>query len=213
VLTDWIDVSVPVKNGMVHWPGDAPYEIERLKDFAKGDPLTLSYIKLGVHTGTHMDAPLHFVEGGSTIDSMPIEATVGPARVVAIRDRESVKVAELETLNLQPGERILFKTYNSEHCWNTDTFAEDFIYISHEGAEYLAARQVRTVGVDYLSVGGFRKDGLETHQALLGGGIWVIEGLNLQGIEPGNYELMCLPLKLANAEGAPARALVRKVEE
>ena len=198
---------------MVHWPGDAPYQIERLKDFANGDPLTLSYIKLGVHTGTHMDAPLHFVKGGSTIDSMPIEATVGLARVVSIHDRESVKVAELEPLNLQPGERILFKTYNSEHCWNTDAFAEDFIYISHEAAEYLAACQVRTVGVDYLSVGGFRKDGLETHQALLGGGIWVIEGLNLQGIEPGNYELMCLPLKLANAEGAPARALVRKVEE
>ncbi len=204
---------MPVKNGMVHWPGDAPFELERLKDFSRGDSLTLSFMKLGIHTGTHMDAPLHFVKGGATIDLMPIDATVGPARVVSISDRESVKVAELEPLDLQPGERLLLKTYNSEHCWNTDSFVEDFVYISHEAAEYLALKGVLTVGVDYLSVGGFRKDGLETHQALLGAGVWVIEGMNLSGIEPGNYELMCLPLKLSNAEGAPARALLRKVEE
>lgn len=211
--TDWIDISVPVKNGMVHWPGDAPFELQRLKDFKDGDNLTLSYIKLGVHTGTHMDAPLHFVKGGATIDLMPLDATVGPVRVVSIKDRECVRRAELETLDLQPGERILLKTYNSEHCWNTSDFVEDFIYISHEAAEYLALKGVRTVGVDYLSVGGFKKDGVETHQALLGSGIWVIEGLNLEGIEPGSYELLCLPLKLTNAEGAPARALIRKVEE
>lgn len=211
MATDWIDISVPVRNGMVHWPGDAPFELKRLKDMSKGDGLTLSYLSLGIHTGTHMDAPLHFIKDGAAIDTLPVDAVMGPARVVSIHDRESIKPAELEPLNLQPGDRLLFKTYNSEHCWDSDTFFEDFVYISREAAAYLAQCGVRTVGVDYLSVGGFHKDGVETHQALLGSGMWVIEGLNLGGIEPGDYELACLPLKLANAEGAPARALIRKV--
>lgn len=211
VATDWIDISVAVRNGMVHWPGDAPFELKRLKDMQQGDGLTLSYMSLGIHTGTHMDAPLHFIQGGAAIDTMPADAMMGPARVVSIYDRESIKPEELEPLNLQPGDRLLFKTYNSEHCWDSDTFFEDFVYISREAAAYLAQCGVRTVGVDYLSVGGFHKDGAETHQALLGSGMWVIEGLNLGGIEPGDYELACLPLKLANAEGAPARALIRKV--
>ncbi len=211
VATDWIDISVPVRNGMVHWPGDAPFELKRLKDMQQGDGLTLSYMSLGIHTGTHMDAPLHFIQGGAAIDTMPVDAMMGPARVVSIHDRESIKPAELEPLNPQPGDRLLFKTYNSEHCWDSDSFFEDFVYLSREAAAYLAQCGVRTVGVDYLSVGGFHKDGAETHQALLGSGMWVIEGLNLGGIEPGDYELACLPLKLANAEGAPARALIRKV--
>ena len=196
---------------MVHWPGDPAFHLDRVRDYSKGDELVLSHMDLGVHTGTHMDAPLHFVPGGAAIDQIPLDATVGVARLIEIDDRESVKLAELEAANIQPGERILLKTANSKGCWDTVEFQKDFVYISREGAAYLASLPIRSVGVDYLSVGGFYKDGPETHRALLGAGIWVIEGLNLAGLSAGSYELICLPLKLMGAEGAPARAIARPV--
>jgi len=209
-VNDWIDISVPVRNGMVHWPGDPPFHIERALDQDKGDVATVSRMALGVHTGTHMDAPLHFIRDKPGIDTMPLDAAVGPARVIPIADPESIKRAELLAHGIQPGERILFRTRNSELSWNSDEFDENFVFISHDGAKYLAECGVRTVGVDYLSIGGYRTDGTETHQALLGAGIWVIEGLNLRDVEPGEYELVCLPLKLKDADGSPARAILRR---
>jgi arylformamidase len=209
-LNNWIDISVPVRNGMVHWPGDPAFQIERAHDQEKGDVATVSKMSLGVHTGTHMDAPLHFIRGAIAIDQMPLDATVGRARVIEIADRTSIKREELAGHAISAGERILLKTVNSEHAWDSDQFKEDFVFIAQDGARYLAEQRVLSVGVDYLSVGGFRQDGLETHQALLAAGIWIIEGLNLKGVTPGDYELACLPLKLIGSEGAPARAILRK---
>lgn len=208
----WIDISVPLHNGMAHWPDNPPFVIERAMDQQRGDVATVSKISLGVHTGTHMDAPLHFFENGITIDQMPLTATMGQARVIEISDPESIKPAELEPHTIQKDERILFKTRNSTQNWQTDEFVKDFVYISHEAAEYLAKIQIQTVGVDYLSVGGFYKDGPETHHALLGAHIWIIEGLNLSSVQPGNYDLICLPIKLQGSEGAPARAVLRPLE-
>jgi arylformamidase len=208
-VNDWIDISVPMRNGMVHWPGDPDFHIERATDQEKGDVATVSRMALGVHTGTHMDAPLHFIRGARSIDTMPLDATVGAARVIVIKDSKSITREELAGHGIGAGERILFKTANSEHAWDSDRFDEGFVFISQDGARYLAERGVRTVGVDYLSVGGFREDGPETHEALLGAGIWIIEGLNLRGVEPGSYEFVCLPLRLIGAEGAPARAILR----
>ena len=205
----WIDISVPLYTGMVHWPDNPPCEIERVMSIDSGDVCNVSRLSMGVHTGTHMDAPLHFIRGGKSIDTMPFDATIGTARVLAINDPQAVKVSELEPYSIQPGERILFKTSNSTRRWQSATFVEDFGYISHEAAQYLAERQVQTVGVDYLSVGGYSVDGPETHHALLSAGIWIIEGLNLTSVQPGLYELTCLPLKMMGAEGAPARAIVR----
>ena len=209
---NWIDISVAVRNGMVHWPGDPDFHIERATDQEKGDTATVSRMALGVHTGTHMDAPLHFIRNARSIDTMPLDATVGPARVIPIRDTKSIKRGELTEHSISAGERILFKTANSGQAWKSDQFDEDFVFISQDAARFLAECGVRTVGVDYLSVGGFREDGLETHQALLGAGIWIIEGLNLDGVDPGQYELVCLPLKLIGAEGSPARAILRRHE-
>jgi arylformamidase len=208
--SDWIDISAPVRNGMAHWPGDPDFHIERASDMDKGAAATVSRMALGVHTGTHMDAPLHFIRNAPGIDTMPLDATVGRARVIAIRDTKCVTRAELAAHAISAGERILFRTTNSERSWNSDRFDEDFVYISHDAARYLAECGVRTVGIDYLSVGGFRQDGVETHEALLGAGIWIIEGLMLKDIEPGNYELICLPLRLTGAEGSPARAILRR---
>jgi len=195
---------------MVHWPKDPEIKIERLIEITRGDVCNVSHLSMGAHTGTHMDAPLHFIAKGKSIDELPFEATIGSARVIQIADKESIKPGELGVHRIKAGERILFKTRNSEQSWRSNEFDEDFVYISKEAAEFLAERKVRTVGVDYLSVGGYKRDGVETHHALLGAGIWVIEGLNLSKVKPGEYELICLPIKLQGAEGAPARALLRK---
>ncbi len=212
MASPWIDVSVNLKNGMVHWPGDPPARFSHALDLERGDPCTVSLLEMGAHTGTHMDAPAHFLRGGIGIDALPLDTAIGSARVIAIRDPESIKPEELRRHRLRRGERILFKTRNSDHCWDTDSFVEDFVYISATAAEYLAERQVRLVGVDYLSVGGFRADGVETHQALLQAGIWIIEGLNLKGVRPGRVQLVCLPLKIAGADGAPCRAVIRPLK-
>lgn len=210
--SDWIDISVPLRSGMVHWPDDPPVRIERARDMGRGDTYNFSTISMGAHSGTHMDSPLHFFSSGDSFERMPPEATIGIARVIEIRDPESIKPNELAGYDVQPAERILFKTMNSLRCWKSDEFIEDFVYISREAASYLASRRVRLVGVDYLSVGGFKADGVETHRELLGAGIWILEGLDLSQVEPGRYELICLPLRIARGDGAPARAIVRRVD-
>ncbi len=209
---DWIDVSVPLRTGMVHWPDDPPVSIERAQDIELGDEANVSRLSMSAHTGTHMDAPLHFFRTGKSLDIMPLTATLGRARVIEIRDPESIKPEELRPYQIQRGEKVLFKTRNSSRCWQTDDFVEDFVYISLEAARYLAAQQVQTVGIDYLSVGGFFRDGVETHHALLEAGIWIIEGLNLSSVTPGIYEFVCLPLKIEGSDGAPARAILRLAE-
>jgi arylformamidase len=205
----WIDVTVPLRDGLVHWPGDPRFAIERVAEIERGDPATVSKLTMGVHTGTHMDAPAHYLRGGTTIDALPLDATVGPARVIAISDPESIKPAELRSLGVRRGERLLFRTRNSGRRWTQEAFIEDFVYLAADAARLLADRGVRCVGVDYLSVGGFHRDGRETHEALLAVGVWIIEGLDLSAVEPGRYELICLPLRIVGAEGAPARALLR----
>jgi arylformamidase len=209
-MTEWIDISVPLYSGMVHWPDNPPVEIKRMLDMDRGAPCNVSVLSMGSHTGTHMDAPRHFLRRGIGMDRMPLTATLGPVRVIEIHDRESIKPGDLRPHRIRRGERVLFKTPNSRRSWRSDAFDEDFVYISQEAARYLAQCRIRTVGVDYLSVGGFKRDGLETHQALLGAGIWIIEGLNLAKVKPGKYELVCLPLKMLGADGAPARAILRK---
>jgi arylformamidase len=212
MASGWIDVSVTLRTGMMSWPGDPAARISHALDMERGDPCTVSLLEMGAHTGTHMDAPAHFVRGGIGMDAMPLDAAMGPARVIPIRDRTSIETDELIRHRIRRGERVLFKTHNSDHCWDTDSFFEDFVYLWATAAQYLVERQVGLVGVDYLSVGGFRADGVETHQALLRAGIWIIEGLYLKRVRPGRVQLVCLPLKIAAGDGAPARALVRPMD-
>ncbi|MDN7026030.1 cyclase family protein [Methanoculleus sp. FWC-SCC1] len=212
MASDWIDVSVTLKTGMVTWPGDPPVRISHAQSMERGDASTVSLLEMGAHTGTHMDAPAHFVRGGTGIGDIPLDASIGPARVIPIRDRTSIEPDELEGHSIRRGERVLFKTHNSDHVWDTDRFVEEFVYISEAAAQYLAERQVRLVGADYLSVGGFHADGVKIHQTLLNAGIWIIEGLNLKQVPPGEVDLVCLPLKILGGDGAPARALVRPLD-
>jgi arylformamidase len=207
----WIDISVPIYSGMVCWPGDPAVRIDRVHDLSRGDAANVSRLELGAHTGTHMDAPRHFLADGAGLDELPLDATIGPARVIHIAHPQVILPAEIEGHRLRKGERVLFRTQNSERCWKNNRFVEDFVYIGAAAAQFLVQRQVRTVGIDYLSVGGFAHDGVETHQILLGAGIWLIEGLNLAAVKPGAYELVCLPLRVAGADGAPARAILRSL--
>jgi arylformamidase len=209
----WIDVSVPLVDGMAHWPDNPPVRIERVLDMRRGDGANVSCISMGVHTGTHMDAPVHFRDDAPGIDRMPLDAVLGRARVLAIRDPEAVRVAELVKNHVRRGERILLKTRNSPRAWQAQGFVEDFVHLSTEAAEWLAAHGVRTVGVDYLSVGGFLAgNGAAVHRALLNAGVWVIEGLDLSRVPPGPCDLICLPLKVMLSDGAPARAIVRPLK-
>lgn len=205
----WIDISVPLHSGMAHWPGDPAFEASRDKSIDRGDVCNLTRFSTSAHIGTHMDAPIHFVKTGITMEKMPLDAVIGPCRVIEIKDREAIKPAELTPHKLREDERVLFKTRNSRRSWKMERFDEDFIYISKEVAQHLVDRGIKTVGVDYLSVGGFRKDGVETHNILLGACVWIIEGLNLAKIQPGKYDLICLPIKIAGSDGAPARAILR----
>jgi len=206
----FIDISIPLHAGMAHWPNDRPFDrVETLK-IANGDPCNLSEFIASAHIGTHIDAPRHYLADGAGIESFSISAGVGLARVIAIHDPELIRVSELKPYRLAKGERVLFKTTNSEECWTTSKFQKKFVYIPHETAAYLADCCVQTVGVDYLSVGGYDTDGPETHRKLLKAGIWIIEGLNLKDVEPGDYELICLPLKIVGSDGAPARAVLRR---
>ncbi|HTR37442.1 MAG TPA: cyclase family protein [Bryobacteraceae bacterium] len=208
---DWIDISVPLRPGMVCWPGDAPFERRDALTLATGGECNLSELSLTAHTGTHIDAPRHYLTGGAGIDAMPINATVGRARVIAIQDPELIRISEIEASHLAKGDRVLFKTQNSARCWKTGHFESDYIYIPPDTARFLAACGVQTVGIDYLSVGGTGPQGAETHRILLSAGVWIIESLNLEHVEPGEYELVCLPLKILGSDGAPARAVLRKL--
>jgi arylformamidase len=206
----WIDISAPVRSGMVHWPDDPEVEIVRVADMAKGHAYNLSRISMSAHTGTHIDAPLHLLSDGQAVDQMPLEAMVGPARVIDITNPRAVEPEELRGQGIQPGERLLLKTVNSRRCWTSSRFVEDYVGVSPAAAEFLAARRVRTVGIDYLSVGRYGPEGEQTHRILLGAGIWLIEGLDLSAVQAGSYDLVCLPLNLVGADGAPARAILRR---
>jgi arylformamidase len=193
-----IDISVPIRTGMVTYPGDPEVRLERAISIADGAPANLSRLDFGVHSGTHVDAPVHFIEGAAGAEQLPLEVLNGPCEVVAVDRLDESAVTSVP----ERAERVLFKTSNSE-LWASDTFPDEFERLNGAAAKALVDRGVRLVGVDYLSVGDE-----EAHHALLGAGVVPIEGLDLRGVEPGSYELHCLPLRLVGSDGAPARAVL-----
>src|SRR5262249_23919596 len=163
-------------------PGDPPFRCDRIFDLARGDTCNCSMLSTSAHIGTHMEAPLHFLRRGRSIDALPLEATVGPARVVSVQNPHVIGLDDVRPYRIQAGERLLFKTRNSEHGRAGDSF-EDYVAVSPEAARYLASRSLRALGIDGPSIG--RQNGAETHRILLAAGIWIIEGLDLKGVPPG----------------------------
>ena len=203
------DVSVPITNTMPVWPGDPPVALQH-KSHESGDKshtVQLTSITMGSHTGTHFDAPYHMIAGGKRLHEFPIETFVGPARVVEIFGVRSVGRAQLDRVQLDGAERILLKTDNSSH-WQDGKFYENFVYLEPDGAEFLAQRGVRLVGIDYLSIDKFKSEAHPTHFVLLTKNILILEGLNLNTVPAGNYSIAALPLNLQDADGAPARVVL-----
>lgn len=203
------DISLPISESLPVWPGDPPVRITYSSHLDLGDESTVSRLDFGAHTGTHVDAPAHFVPGGIGVDRLDLDLLVGPALVVHILEAPSLSSGLLESLDLPPEtERVLFRTRNSE-LWarHSHGFDEDFVAITEDGARWLVARGIRLVGVDYLSVAPYR-DSVPTHQILLRAGMILVEGLDLGQVAPGRYQLVCLPLKVAGGDGAPARAIL-----
>ena len=205
--TGWIDVTRPMRSGMPHWPGDPELQMDRICDIKRGDACNVSKLTLCAHTGTHMDAPVHYLDDGPGMEAAPLDALLGPVRVLQCDDPVSIRRTWLQQFELESGGREFFKTAGSAAAH--EQFREDYIYIGSDAAEYLAERHTRLVGIDTMSVGGFYDHMVETHVALLGAGCWIVENLDLSQVEPGAYEAICLPIKFTDCDGAPARVLLR----
>ena len=202
--TGILDITVPLRDGMFVYEGNPEVHLERVSSIGSGGQANVSRLDFGVHSGTHVDAPVHFIDGGRGAEAIPLEPLMGPSYVVDAQSVEkSLDEEALAALEIpDDAERVIFKTRNSQ-LWDIDRFTRDFVRLSGSGAEYLIARGIKLVGIDYLSIGD-----ADAHRALLGAGVVALEGLDLRRVEPGSYRLLCLPAKIVGSDGAPARALL-----
>lgn len=212
IATGWIDATATLDPATTPiYAGDAPLMFEFLKDMRKGDGFTLSAYSMGAHSGTHIDAPMHFVRDGASIEQLSLTSLIGPARVIDIADDvQSIDAVELNRHDWRGAPRVIFRTRSSLRGWmSSSTFHRDFAYIAPDAAQLLADAGVQLVGVDYISAEQFGAPAPRTHQILLGKGIPIVEGLALGTVHAGDYDLIVLPIKVAGHEGAPARAILR----
>ena len=211
----WYDISVPLKQGMNYLSIDpvAP-KIYRYSDVDLGSKVTMTMLEIISHTGTHIDAPRHFIPGGSTISDMALDATIGPARVLEIKDPQKIKVPELKKHNIKKGERILCKTRNSPTVYESPRFIEDYVYLDADAATYLAEKQIILFGLDCITIGYFKDEEsiVKTHRSLLSAGIYIMEDCALGNVPPGEYELLCLPLLMYHGDAGPCRAILRPLK-
>lgn len=205
------DVSLTIYPGMPVYPGNAPVEIEEVKSMERGGSSNVSLLHIGTHTSTHVDAPRHFIANGPGVDEIDPCLLVGPARLFQLPNVDHIDRTSLQALDLRGVERALFGTRNSLLLRHEDVHL-DYAYVSADAASFLVDAGVRLVGVDYLSIEQYKKEGRPAHHTLLEAGIAIVEGLYLADVPPGDYELLCLPLKVKGADGAPARVLLRELK-
>jgi arylformamidase len=209
-MSRFVDISLPVGSDLLTWPGDPGIRIDRAKSIDRGDPANVSELHLGSHTGTHVDPPVHFIPGQPGVDRVDLDVFFGPAAVADLRHARAIGPDELDALDLPEGtQRLLCRTRNSE-LWSRlpVAFPDDYVAVTRAGARWLVERGLRLVGVDFLSV---EKDGppdFPVHRTLLGGGVIIVEGLNLSGVEAGVHTLACFPLRIRDGDGSPARAVL-----
>lgn len=203
------DISVDIQTGMPTYPGDAKFKSRKLKSVDQ-DGYEIHRLTLGNHTGTHVDAPAHFIQDGATVTELPLDILNGRTRVVEIHDKEKVSLEELQNVKLDNDFRILIKTRNSSLWKSKKRFQKKYVYLTLDAAKYLADNDIKLIGFDYLSLEKFGDSEHPVHRYLLGNQVIILEGLNLSNIEEGEYEMFCLPLKLAGLDGAPARVILRK---
>jgi arylformamidase len=209
------DITMTITNTMTLWPGDPPVRLERVISIEAGDPCNVTGISMGAHTGTHIDAPCHYIDGGGGADAIRPDVLIGPCLVVEPGSEKSlIEAGHLEGIDIREHTRLLFKTKNSGHLHEGGgRFYENFTSLGMSAARFLVDRGIILVGIDYLSIESYHAP-LErpVHKHLLRNNIAVLEGLDLSSVSPGPYELICLPLKLAGADGSPARVVLRQPE-
>lgn len=205
------DVTVSLSQDLPVYPGDPAIEILRTSRLEDGDTANVSRLSLSSHTGTHVDPPSHFIAGGRSLDHLSLDVLIGPARVIDVGDVDVIDAGILGRSDLTGVTRVLFKSRNSRLWKGNSPFAKDFVYLDHSAAQVLVARGIKLVGIDYLSIEKFDFDVPRTHFELLGADVVVVEGLDLSDVPPGDYELICLPLKIKDGDGAPARVVLREL--
>jgi arylformamidase len=210
------DISIPLSAGIPTYPGDPGIDIQAWRSLSKGEGVNVSVLHFGAHTGTHVDAPAHFIEGATRSEFLPLDVLIGEAEVIEVpSDRNSIDLTFVHEHWKSESKRVLFKTRNSS-LWKTSgaTFEQNYAYLELEAAKHLAENGVLLVGIDYLSIEQFGQEGHPTHIALLSKAVIILEGLNLSDVPAGKYELACLPLRIAGGpgDGAPARAVLRTLD-
>lgn len=206
------DVSITISDKLPVWPGDPAVSIKQRLSIEKGNSYNISELSLSTHTGTHIDAPYHFEQNGLKVDELPLDVLIGRARVFAFASGgDRIDLPDVKALNLSGVERVIFKTINSRY-WGFPDFKKDFVYITPMAAQFLVDCGIRLVGIDYLSVEQYGSVAADVHHILLRNGVIIIEGLDLRAVEPGDYELIALPLKIKDGDGSPARVILREAE-
>ena len=210
------DISVPLSDKTPIYPGDPGLEIQQWKTLTKGDTASVTYLHLGAHTGTHVDAPAHFIRDAARVDAMSLEKLIGVTQVVEVPAAHEIIDEQFVRENVSQGtERVLFKTRNSRFWDEKESeFQTNFTHLNVGAANYLIDLGIKLVGIDYLSIEQFRSPTHETHLAFLSNNVVILEGVNLADVKPGTYELICLPLRIAggDGDGAPARAVLRELK-
>jgi len=204
-----IDVSVPLDATLPTYPNNTPFSLEPVKRLARGDSSNVSTLHMSAHSGTHVDAPRHFFDSGPGTEALALDLLMGRVRVIQVTSRTGITAEDLAGEDFSEDVRILIKTRNSLF-WGSSEFRTDYVGVTESGARHLVAHGIKLVGVDYLSVEQFKTPGAPAHHVLLGAGTIVIEGLNLRDVEPGIYDLCCLPLRIVGSDGAPARVVLRQ---
>ncbi len=202
------DATLPIQEGMLTFPGDPPFQMKALYRRNRGDPFDLSALSMSTHLGTHIDPPAHFIDGGKTVDELPLDSFVGPGVVLDLRGKPVLDRKTLSQAPMGRAKRVLFKTDNGPRLLKKD-FHEDYVHLARDGAEYLVNRGVLLIGIDYLSIERFMNPGAPIHRKLLNAGVVILEGVHLLSVPPGPYEVFCLPLPITGADGAPCRVVLR----
>lgn len=203
------DISVLLGGESIDYPGDTPYSRDLISTIKDSGICDLSKLVMSAHSGTHIDAPSHFVSNAKSIDQYSVKEFILPAQVVNIEDKESIRPSEMENLDVEPGDALLFKTDNSlsGRC-RTGVFSENFVYLSPEAADFCVEKKVSVVGIDYITIERYGDEAFPAHCKILENNIFVLEGINLKGVLPGRYTLFCLPLKIKDGEASPVRAIL-----
>jgi arylformamidase len=202
------DATLPIQEDMLTFPGDPPFHMKALYTRNKGDPFDLAALSMSTHMGTHIDPPAHYIDGGKTVDELPLESLVGPGVVLDLLGKQVLDRKTLSQAPIGHAKRVLFKTDNGPLLLKKDLH-EDYVHLAGDGAEYLVNRGVLLVGIDYLSIERYMNPGAPVHRTLLNAGVVIVEGVHLLSVPPGPYEIFCLPLPIRGADGAPCRIVLR----